>query len=274
MIERGLRKRKQENKENETPSETPKKTRSILSLKHEADSELCICCWDEFAEDEALHCASEQSKENLRFWTAQTEKWDIHARLATSHPLNPIWYHLSCYMAVKRAAISELTKHDSINGSKDPEFDPLVMAQLLAYIQDCVQPQTVSFLKKLYLKNSPKVEGELHSTRFKQCLLERLGPDWTTHRQGKDIYITHTKVIGEILAKECLSDKEAEKIVSVAILLRNMVLQQQPQFSGSLTSTSNTPVALISFIKFCWKGQMLSRMRLQEKAPGKELVAL
>ena len=41
----------------------------------------------------------------------------------------------------------------------------------------------------------------MHQNRFKEHLLEKLGPEWFDYSEGGDVYISHKKKVGAALAQ-------------------------------------------------------------------------
>ncbi|KAF5269349.1 hypothetical protein FQA39_LY08741 [Lamprigera yunnana] len=102
-------------------------------------------------------------------------------------------------------------------------YDPLIIAQLLALVKCNNSPQKVSQMKKW----------------FKEHLLKKLGSDWYSFNDGKEVYISHKKTIGANLAdtsRTQVTEDEADKTVDVAVLLRKYIVFQQMPFNGSFSS--------------------------------------
>ena len=87
----------------------------------------------------------------------------------------------------------------------------------------------------------------VHQKRFKEHILEKLGPDWSEYSQGRDIYISHKMTVGAVLAQTSdlqVTEDEAKKIIDVGLMLRRYILLQQRPFNGSFTSSClSEPVA-------------------------------
>jgi hypothetical protein len=87
----------------------------------------------------------------------------------------------------------------------------------------------------------------VHLKRFKEHILEKLGPDWSEYSEGHDVYVSHKKIIGAALAQNVnrhVSEDEAKKIIDVGIMLRRCILLQQMPFDGSFNSSClSEPVA-------------------------------
>ena len=84
--------------------------------------------------------------------------------------------------------------------------------------------------RRLVQLDSDWIGSYVHLTRFKEHLLQKLGPDWSEYTEGRDIYISHKKAQASRIH---VSDDEAQKIVEVGLMLRQHILQEQKRFSGS-----------------------------------------
>jgi len=121
------------------------------------------------------------------------------------------------------------------------QYDPLVFAQLVPFVQLNNSAFKLADLRKLYDRRLVQLDSDwigsyVHPTRFKEHLLQKLGPDWSEYTEGRDIYISHKKTVGAALAQASrihVSDDEAQKIVEMGIMLRQHILQEQKGFSGS-----------------------------------------
>ena len=61
-----------------------------------------------------------------------------------------IHYHTSCYMRMKNAARSRSSSNATGKTIDEQAYDPLVIAQLVAFMQCKNSPHKLSDLKKLY----------------------------------------------------------------------------------------------------------------------------
>jgi hypothetical protein len=248
------KKRKKEDKENEYPTQiVKKKTRASLNLS--LDDTSCIFC--QRKNDECSHRLTSETQNSIFEDSIQSQMWDLHARLTTAPENVQFFYHLSCYAKMKRAAKTR-------NPEKKPEEasnEPLVMAQLIAFTKHHDNPLPLSFLKELYEEKVKLSEQEgaaaIHSTRFRDQILKRLGPEWTAHKDGNKTIIAREKSVGDALFQSWLSDSEAENIVSVGVLLRKYVLQSQPCFTGSFCDrplSNIVPAPLLTLVDVLLEG--------------------
>ena len=103
-------------------------------------------------------------------------------------------------------------------------------------------PHKLSELRRLYdqrlqLLGSDWIGVNIHSTMFKEYLLNKLGDDWCAVQEGKEVYIAQKKTVGAALAENVkLTDDETSKIVEVDLMLRKYILKYQEPFNGSLNS--------------------------------------
>ena len=182
----------------------------------------------------------------------------VHARLNTAISAEDaeaadVYYHPSCYTKLKNdARAAKSTSSVNPNTPAHQSYDPLVFAQLVAFVQFGQTVVKLSELRKLYeqrlqLLNSEWINTRVQPSRFKEHLLEKLGPDWSAYLDGREIYISHRKTVGAALAETArlhVTDDEAKKIVDVGLMLRKHILLQQMPFDGSFgTNCLSEPVA-------------------------------
>ncbi len=118
-------------------------------------------------------------------------------------------YHISCYTKLKIEARAAVNKSSNAERSYTrQQYDPLVFAQLLAFVQFNISALKFADLRKLYDQrlvqlNSDWTGSYVHPTRFKEHLLQKLGPDWSEYieAEGRDIYISQKKTVGAALAQ-------------------------------------------------------------------------
>ena len=105
----------------------------------------------------------------------------------------------------------------------------------------------------------------MHQKRFKENILEKLGPDWSEYSDGHDVYVSHNKKIGAALAQNVnlqMSEDEAKKIIHVGIMLRRFILLQHMPFDGSFNSSClSEPVAkpLLTLLEVSYSNQKKER---------------
>ena len=172
----------------------------------------------------------------------KARNWPIYTRLnaAFDNTASDVCYHKSCYTKLfneARSASSVAEKKDKDEGLT---YDPLVIAELVAYIKYNRCTVRLVDLKQLYHKRLVEkklewIEISLNSTRFKEHLLQKLGDEWQSFQQSKFVILSPKSSTGEVLMdhlKKDLSEEEAKMIIEVSLLLRKYVLQSQPTFSG------------------------------------------
>ena len=185
--------------------------------------------------------------------------WVIHARLNTAintedAEAGNVHYHISCYTKLKNDARAEKSKssHAKRGSPVGCTYDPLVIAQLVAFVEFNHSAFKLAELRKLYDRRLNQLVSDwigvyVHQKRFKENISEKLGPDWSVYSEGRDVYVSHKKVIGAALAQNVnlqVSEDEAKKIIDVGIMLRRYILLQQMPFDGSFNSSCpSEPVA-------------------------------
>lgn len=195
--------------------------------------------------DEPIHRASSQNcSRNLCKWAVESKNWVVHARLNTASDAEAgdVHYHISCYTKLKNEARAAVNKSSNAETNyARQQYDPLVFAQLVAFVQFNNSAFKLADLRKLYDRRLVQLDSDwigsyVHPTRFKEHLLQKLGPDWSDYAEGRDIYISHKKTVGAALAQASrihVSDDEAQKIVEVGLILCQHILQEQKHFNGS-----------------------------------------
>ena len=123
VVERALTKRKREEKENVLPSGLQKKTRSSRILTSDPSCQKCVCCEKGESRSESLHCSVGEGQKNLVFWAAESQDWDVHARLTCRNESSAIYYHLPCYLKLKRAGEHKENTRFHVKN----EYDPLAL---------------------------------------------------------------------------------------------------------------------------------------------------
>ena len=105
---------------------------------------------------------------------------------------------------------------------------------------------------------------------FKEHILEKLGPDWSKYSEGRDVYVSHKKIIGAALAHNVnlqVPEDEANKIIDVGFMLRRYILLQQMPFYGSFNSSClSEPVAkpLLTLLEVLRQGSKLIQENTEE----------
>ena len=198
--------------------------------------------------EQIYRARSNNCGKNLLASAIESKNWVVHARLNTAINAEDaeaadLHYHSSCYTKLKNAL--RAAKSQSSDGTQTSAnlqaYDPLVFAHLIAYVRISQSPIKLSELRKLCeqrLKTlaSDWIRVNIHPTRFKEHLLNKLGPDWAAFQQGREVYISNKETVGTALAETArlqVTDEEAQKIVDVGLMLRKYVVIQQLPFDGS-----------------------------------------
>ena len=155
MVQRELQKRQRNEHESEGATFTPKKTRLSFNASLDREKPQCVCC-EKYEEDsgEALHRArSANCGKNILKCALESQNWVVYARLNTSVNAEDaeaadIHYHQSCYVKLRNAARVMAIKSNNVGKREELTYDPLVVAQLVAFVQfNHSPPQTVCFEK-------------------------------------------------------------------------------------------------------------------------------
>ena len=108
----------------------------------------------------------------------------------------------------------------------------LVIAQLVALVEFNNSTFKLADLRKLYDRRLNQLGSDwigvyVHQKRFKEHILEKLGPEWSEYSEGRDVYVSHKKIVGAALAQNVnfqVSEDEAKKIIDIGIMLRRYIL--------------------------------------------------
>ena len=190
----------------------------------------------------------------IQVWAKVTRDAKLIAKLETAADVHAMdaFYHKKCYMKLHNAARS-VQRSSETGESTTHTHDPLVMAHLVAYMEENQAIYKLTTLRmlireKLEDMGRPCVEEwQPHMTRFKDHLLELL-PDWSSHKQGKNTFLSHKDTVSSSVAKAAMDaeigDDEARKIVEVGLLMRKYILMTQGPFHGQFSSKClSEPVA-------------------------------
>ena len=150
----------------------------------------------------------------------------IHARLNTAiiaedAEAGDVHYHTSCYTMLKNdARAAKLKSSHAKRGSPvGCTYDPLVIAQLVAFVESNHSIFKLADLRKLYYRRLNQLGSDwigvyVHQKRFKEHILQKLGPDWSEYSEGRDVCVSHKNAIGAALAQNVnlqVSEDEAKK---------------------------------------------------------------
>ena len=163
-------------------------------------------------------------------------------------------------------------------------YDPLVIAELIAYIQHqrcavkLVDLRTL-YLKRLVEKKSEWIDTPVNATRFKEHLLDKLGDEWQCFQESKYVILSPKSNTAEVLMDDLknLTEKECKKIIDVGLLLRKYVLQPQPNFTGYFTEKSlwePVPSPLLTMIQVLLEGATFIDTKDEETVNARTKVAL
>ncbi len=223
---------------------SPKKLRSSFGTPSASQPICCIIC-DGVDKSDLRKASTDNLDGHLKTWSTTTKNWHLYSRLTEccdTHAMDA-YYHIQCYMRLRDAAhLAE--RETSSFGNEPAPFDSMVMAQLIAYVDDCQSEVfKVSELREMYRNmmsdiGLPCSDRDPHSTRFKRSILEYL-PGWAEFSQGREIFISHKSKVGAVLAQTYQSSKidqdEAFLLIRGAMALRKRILEKQVPFNGSFS---------------------------------------
>ena len=159
------------------------------------------------------------------------------------------YYHFVCYTRLWEAAITANRQESKIHS---PPFDPIICAQIVAFIEHSEGVFKLSELREMYQElmsdqgDPCKDRREPHATHFKDHLLSLL-PQWSEfsgeNKGRKDIYISHNVTVADELAKihnfqSCQA--EALILLCAAVIIHKLCLESQESFNCSFSANCLT----------------------------------
>ena len=130
----------------------------------------CVCCekFQDDSEEQIYRARSENCGKNLNTWAIESRNWVIHTRLNTAINAEDavaggVNYHTSCYTKLNNDAHAAKSKssHAKRGSQVGCTYDPLVIAQLVAFVEFNHSTFKLADLRKLYDRR-----------------LNQLGSDW------------------------------------------------------------------------------------------------
>lgn len=250
---------------------SPKKLRSAGTSHGTGSGKIfCVIC-DGDDKTNLRKVATDKVDANLKSWAKLNNNFQLIGKLvaqAADAHAGDTYYHVKCYLRLRdsgRAAQSRAS-----TGPAPPQFDPIAMAQIIAIVEDSDSVFKLSSLRHMYRtlmeeQGSPCLDTrEPHSTRFKDHLLDHL-PEWGEFAQGKEIYISNSTKVADLVAKAhdtLLDQDDALLLMRAAVILRKRCLLKQKSFNGSFSSdclTAPVPEELRSFMNVILQGPSILR---------------
>ena len=260
---------KRKTEDDTTPSSiSPKKTRRSYESSCSRKTLQCFYClmYDDDIQNREHICKAGDVGNTLKELAHKAENWTVYARLSTAfdNTASDINYHKSCYAKLQNEARSAERTSKSAKQEKRPSFDPLVIAELLAYIKHKDIEMKLVDLKTLYEQrliqiNSQWVGENVHATRFKDHLIGKLGDGWQVFKSenGKNVILSRNENVAEVLLDHMNAEDEAQQIVEVGLLLRKKILVPQSPFSGTFSPNclrESVPNALLTLMRVLLEG--------------------
>ena len=227
----------------------PEKRRSSLSSSSRGETEsttsVCFFC-DKGDEDERLRNASTANIDaTVRECATQLRDTKLLARLSSGDMVAiDAVYHLSCMVKLRnRLRQQNIAKQKE---QRDASVDALVFAELVGYIEETRQNETIvpvfklSELAKMFASRMSELECEntgscrVHSTSLKERLLLPI-PELRAEQQGRDVLMLFKKDIGDAVNRVIADDMDAYAVhlVRAAQVVRKHMLERAYEFTGS-----------------------------------------
>ena len=254
----------------DTSSISPKKTRRSFESSCSRTRLQCVYCliYDDDPENNEHICKAGSVSDKLKDMAKTAQNWAVYTRLNTAfdNTASDISYHKTCYTKLANEARSAEISLKSKNEEESVSFDPLVIAELVAYIKHKDCEMKLVDLKALYEQrlnqvNSKWVGRNVHATRLKDHLLEKLGDSWQSFKpeNGKNVILSRKDNAAKVLLEHMNDDSEdeAQKIVEVGLLLRKHILVSQAPFSGTFSPnclSEPVPNSLLTLLRVLLEG--------------------
>ena len=276
-------------KEHSSDHFPPKKLRSCSAVCATLEkSPRCLICGGQDQQN-LRKVETDIADANLKSWAETTKNFQLLGKLivqaADAHAAG-FYYHVKCYTHLRDLARAEERK-----ASAHPpivQFSPLVIAQIVALVERSQSVFKLSALRQIYRtlmdeQGTPCLDvREPHATRFKEYLLKLL-PEWAEFSQGKEVFISSSQKVGDLLAdahKTQLGQDDALLLTRAAVVLRKCCLQRQEPFTGSFGTDSliaPVPSQLRIFLNILLQGPSIlheqNNQELQAQVQGRARVA-
>jgi hypothetical protein len=203
---------------------------------------------------------------SLRSMATDRRDTQVLARLSGSDAIaQELAYHKSCYTSfyTRHRALARQTASATDEESQQTYAESLSMAKLAAYIEvtaifnkDTAPAFKLSELKKIYIEQLEEQGAEyckpVHSTRFKEQLLERV-PELQSHTRQAGNVFTFKADSGDAILRACKFEENSTDymLIELAKLIRKEIFERSYSFKGSLHDDSyqNLPPTLCKLVK-------------------------
>ena len=206
----------------------------------------------------------------MKACATKTRNTELLAKLASASDLHAMdaYYHRACYLSLKNEARSLERSVSATESGIGTMFNPLVIAELTAYIVDSQRIFPLSEAKTINVEKMKELDKtidpqSIHSTRFKEKLL-KLEPELveTCRGKGYSSMLCSRRAAGAAVETELkcqteVGDNDAHMIVQTAMLLRKHILFDQKPFNGHFNKDSlksPIPESLLTFMNIVLQG--------------------
>ena len=249
---------------------SPAKTRRTCDTSYDRKIKSCFKCGPNSPPEKSNEILISASTKNitkslLRYATI-SENWKVLGKLSTALDATAadIHYHSSCKTdlwndyerKIKQAAAAETlasTPPELQLSHKYELYDSLTFAQLIAYVKYSSIPLRIYDLIHMFVARLQAIGIDLkyddvHTTKFKDRLLDHLGDNFSVHLDGKFNVISSNKVTAEVLGKAATNDQSksnksvsstfANTLVDTMLKLREFIFEddQDEWFKGTFKS--------------------------------------
>jgi hypothetical protein len=194
-------------------------------------------------------------------------------------------YHLSCMTSLS----NRIRKHNAeqVKGDLKNKADSLVLAELISYIEEFRQDETLPVFKlsdlgRLYesrlKEQDPDFSGKINTTRLKERLMNLI-PDLRAQGQGRDVMLMFNSDIGEAIKIACSNndDDDAIHLVRAAQILRKDIFTKEYTFDGSLKpgcEKDAVPESVLALVRMILRGPSIQHQKQASDASTKIALSL
>ena len=193
-------------------------------------------------------------------------------------------YHLSCMTSLS----NRIRKHNALqeNNYVENKADSLVLAELVSYIEEFRQEETLPVFKlsdlgRLYesrlKEQDPDVSGKVNTTRLKDRLINVI-PDLRAQAQGRDVMLMFNSDIGQAIKNaSSKNDDDAIHLVRAAQILRKDMFTKEKVFDGSMKpgcERDAVPESVLGLVRMILRGTSIQHQQQASDASTKIALSL
>ena len=261
---------KRKREDDSTECVSPVKTRQTLSPTP-TKTKNCFFC-EESSDKDIFHYASTRDiNDSVKEKATDLRDTKLLTKLATKDMVAAdAIYHRNCYVDLRNRWRSHITKTKKKNLENKVSIDALVLAELVAYIEESRNDTNnaivfkLSDLTKKYVNRVAELKQVdvstiyVRATTLRERLEERI-PELWVEKQGKEVLLILYENIGPTIQYALNSDmdKDAVKLANAAQVIRKEMFESSFKFSGSFEEgceLNSVPQSLIALVHMILEG--------------------